>query len=146
MRPSTLIIINARPSPSVSVSLVILVGGTVPCIGAGAFGYSCNRILGKLFGCPGDMGQAALTQFGWPSRVECVVIRCQYTGPVADKFQETFFASVGMNHEEGDKAGGHDPKPYLDFASRAEHAPACFVNMIDWNRSGDLANLLIVRF
>ena len=90
--------------------------------------------------------RAALPQFGWPGRVDCVVIRRQYTRPVADKFLEAFLASPGMNHEEGDKAGDHDPKPYLDFASRAEHAPACFVNMVDWNRSGDLANLLIVRF
>ena len=130
-----------------SVSLSILVRRHSSFVQTqAAFGYFRNRILGKLFGCPGEMSQAALPQFGWPGRVDCVVIRRQDTGPVADQFLEAFLASLGMNQEEGDKAGGHEPKPCLDFARRAEHAPACFINMIDWNRSGDLANLLIVRF
>ena len=126
---------NTRHSPSVSLSVQFGQAAQLLVQAFAAAGSVGIRILGKLFGCPEQMGQAGLPELCGPGAVQRVLIGNQDTVPVVDELEEGLFASRGIDEEEGRKGGNHDPDVFPDFASgfpfRAKQAPHALDSVCD---------------
>ena len=85
-------------------------------LGQGVFAEGGGRwvfAFRQLFGVANQMRQAGLSQAD-PFGVKPVAVADQDAFPILDQLPEGFLGPLAVNHEEGDRSAGQDPKPAQD--------------------------------